>query len=151
MSQNLAAMMGSPSDGARGVEDPLCGRPERYHSPRDDSPAGHGTTKRDRNREGIPSPQQAAQGEDHDIASMSLGVPLVSLDSHGQAPPPLRPPRPSPAWNSGSFKPISQCKVTLTVLCMSLSLGGTPISLDSHCNFTKEDGGLHTHGQSPDA
>ena len=88
MSQILATMTGGASEGARGVEDPQCGRPLRNHSPRDsdDSPPGHDTIKRDRNREWIPSPQQVAQGEDHGVPSLSLGVPLVPLEFRGQAP-----------------------------------------------------------------
>ena len=79
----IPATVASATQAAGGVEDPLCVRP-RNNAPRDDSPSGLQPYKHGRAREGIPSPRQQAQGEDHDIAFSSLGLPSFSLDL-GQA------------------------------------------------------------------
>ena len=78
-----ATMAERVPDGAGGVEVPLeCGRP-RNCSPRDDSPSGPGPyERRDRVRDGVPSPQQRAEGHDHVLAPFSLGSPSLHLDSH---------------------------------------------------------------------
>ena len=61
MSHILATMPERLSEGAGGVSDPQCGLPNRNYSPRDDSPSGPQPSKRDRTRDGIPSPQQSSR------------------------------------------------------------------------------------------
>ena len=115
-------------DGARGVEDPQCGHPNRNYSPRDDSPSGPQPYKRDRARDGpgVPSPQQQAEGNDHVVASLSLGPPSVPLIFLGQEPAAAQAnttqPRLDPGFNQDS-KPVSSHADAFS----SLNLGASPI------------------------
>ena len=86
MSRILATMAERRPDGARVAKDPQCGRLTRQYSPRDYSPTRPQPIQRDRTR-AVPSPQQrAAEGEDHEVTSLSLGFPTVPLNFLGQEP-----------------------------------------------------------------
>ena len=143
MSHILATMTERLSEGARGVSDPQCGRPNRNYSPGDDSPSGPQASKRDRTREGIPSPQQKAQGEDHDTASLSLGAPSVPLDFLGQEPAAAQANTTQPRLDPGPdlFKTTSQYQATLTHLA--------PSTLAHRSYRTKHKGGPTPTMKSP--
>ena len=125
MSQILATMAERRPDGARVVQDPHCGRLTRHYSPRDDSPIGPQPFKRDRTRDGIPSPLQRAEGEEHDVASLSLGSPTVPLDFLGQEPAAAQANTAQPRLDPGFIqdnKPISSETFVFSCDCPRLRL-----------------------------
>ena len=142
MSQILATMAERRPDGARVVEDPHCGHLSRHYSPRDDSPTGPQPFKRDRTRDGIPSPRQRVEGEEHDVASLSLGSPTVPLNFLGQEPAATKANTTQPRLDPGFIqdnKPISSEQFAFTcegpatksglrnppieIICIGLSCG----------------------------